>query len=74
MNLDLSTTELAIVVASGIVGAGYITFILLPAMKAYGRFWEKVAAGFLTLFILGTLLGTGALLGLAVVWSYDQYA
>jgi hypothetical protein len=74
MNLDLSTTELAIAVAAGIVGAGYIVFILVPAMSAYGRFWEKVAAGFLTLFILGTLLGTGAALGLAVVWSYDQYA
>lgn len=74
MNLDLTTTELVIAVAAGIVGAGYIAFILAPAMSAYGRMWEKAAAGFLTLFILGTLLGIGAALGLAIVWSYDTYA
>ena len=43
-------------------------------MAAYGRLWEKAAAGFLTLFILATLLGAGAALGLAIVWSYDRYA
>ena len=74
MNLDLTTTELAIAVATGIVGAGYIAFILIPAISAYGRLWERAAAGFLTLFILGTLLGVGAALGLLVVWSYDTYA
>ena len=74
MNLELTTTELVIAVAAGIAGAGYIAFILAPAMAAYGRLWEKAAAGFLTLFILGTLLGLGATIGLAIVWSYDTYA
>jgi hypothetical protein len=45
-----------------------------PAWGCYGRLWEKLAASFLTLFILGTLLGVGAAIGLAVVWTYDQYA
>jgi len=74
MTFDLTTTEVAIAVAAGIIGAGYIAFILVPAIAAYGRLWERLAAGFLTLFILGTLVGTGAALGLAVVWSYDRYA
>lgn len=74
MSLDLTTTELTIAVAAGIVGAGYLAFILAPAVAAYGRLWERVAAGFLTLYILGTLLGVGAAIGLAVVWSYDRYA
>ena len=74
MTFDLTTTEVAIAVAAGIVGAGYIAFILVPAIAAYGRLWERLAAGFLTLFILGTLVGAGAALGLAVVWSYDRYA
>ncbi len=74
MNLDLTTTELTIVVATGLVGAGYIAFILAPAVAAFSRIWEKLAAGFLTLFILATLLGVGAALGLALVWSYDRYA
>lgn len=74
MSLDLTTTELAIAMAAGIVGAGYIAFILIPAMTVYGRLWEKVTAGLLTLFMLATLLGLGGALGLAVVWSYDRYA
>ncbi len=74
MNPDLTTTELAIAAAAGIVGGAYIAFILLPAVAAYGRLWEKAAAGMLTLFILATLLGTGAAVGLAIVWSYDRYA
>lgn len=75
MSFDgISTTQLAIALAAGIVGAGYITFILVPAWAAYGRPWEKVAASFLTLFILATLLGIGLAIGFAVVYSYDQYA
>jgi hypothetical protein len=74
MSLDLSTTELTIAIAAGIVGAGYLAFIVAPAVAAYGRLWERIAAGFLTLYILGTLLGIGGAIGLAVVWSYDRYA
>jgi hypothetical protein len=73
VNLDLTTTELAIAVAAGIVGAGYIAFILVPAVASYGRVWEKAAAGVMSLFILASLLGIGASLGLAIVWSYDRY-
>ena len=69
-----TTTELSIAVAAGIVGAGYIGFILLPAVNVYVRLWEKLAAGLLTLFMLATLLGIGGALGLAIVWSYDRYA
>ena len=74
MNIDLSTTELALALSAGVVGAGYIAFILVPAWDSYGRIWEKLAASFLSLFILATLLGIGAAIGLAVVWSYDTYA
>ena len=74
MNLDLTATELALALSAGVVGAGYIAFILVPAWESYGRLWEKVAASFLSLFILVTLLGIGAAIGLAIVWSYDRYA
>ena len=73
-DLDLTTTEIAIALAGGLVVACYITLILLPAWRCYGRIWEKVAASFMTLFILAALLGTGVAIGLAVVWTYDQYA
>jgi hypothetical protein len=53
---------------------GYCIFILAPAWASYGRLWERVAASFLTLFMLVTLLGIGTGIGFAVVWFYDQYA
>jgi len=73
-SLDLSTTEIAIAVAAGVVVACHIFLIAIPAWRCYGRLWEKVAASFMTLFILATLLGLGTAIGLALVWTYDQYA
>jgi hypothetical protein len=74
MNFDFSSTEIAIALASGVVLSCWLALIAAPAWRCYGRLWEKVAASLLTLFILGTLLGVGAAAGLALVWTYDQYA
>jgi hypothetical protein len=74
MNVDISSTQLVLALAAGVVGAGYIALILVPAWECYGRLWEKVAASFLSLYILVTLLGIGSAIGLAIVWFYDRYA
>lgn len=74
MNLDLSTTEIAIALAGAVVLACYVALILAPVWRCYGRLWERLAASFMTLFILGTVLGIGTAVGLAVVWTYDTYA
>ena len=73
-NLDFSTTEIVIGLAGLLVLACWVALILVPALRCYGRLWEKCAAGVLTLYVLGTLLGIGAAVGLAVVWTYDTYA
>jgi hypothetical protein len=70
----LSPTTWALIGAAGVVFVGYTVFILAPAWASYGRLWERVAASFLTLFMLVTLLGIGTGIGFAVVWFYDQYA
>ena len=74
MNFDFTSTEIAIALASGVVLSCWLALIAAPVWRCYGRMWEKLAASFLTVFILGTLLGIGATVGLAVVWTYDQYA
>ena len=74
MNFDFSSTEIAIALAAGVVVSSWLLLMVAPAWRCYGRLWEKLSAAFLTLFILGTLLGIGAGIGLAVVWTYDQYA
>jgi hypothetical protein len=73
-NLDLSSTEIVIALASALVLVCYIVLIVLPAARCYGRVWEKMAAGLLTLYVLATLLGVGAAIGFAIVWTYDTYA
>jgi hypothetical protein len=73
-DLDLTSTEIAIALAAALVVVCHIFLILMPAWRCYGRLWEKIAASFMTVFILATLLGIGAAVGLAVVWTYDQYA
>jgi hypothetical protein len=74
MNLDFSTTEIAIALAAGVVVACYVALILVPAWRCYGRLWERLAASVLSLFILATVLGIGVVAGLAIVWTYDTYA
>jgi hypothetical protein len=74
MSFDISALELTLALSAGVMGAGYLSLILAPAWQCYGRLWEKLAAAFLTLYILATLMGIGAAIGLAVVWTYDQYA
>jgi hypothetical protein len=73
-NIELSSTELVIVLAGALALVCYVVLILLPAMRCYGRVWEKLAAGVLTLYVMATLLGAGAAIGLAIVWTYDAYA
>jgi hypothetical protein len=73
-NIELSSTEIVIGLAGLLVLACYVALILVPATRCYGRVWEKCAAGVLTLYVLGTLLGIGVAIGFAIVWSYDQYA
>lgn len=71
---SLSPTTWVLIGAGAVAMVGYCVFILAPAWVSYGRVWERIAASFLTLFMLVTLLGVGTGIGFAIVWFYDQYA
>ena len=70
----LSVTEIALGSGGLIALLGYVTLIVVPAWGSYGRWWERIAASFMTLFILATLLGLGIGIGAAIVWTYDNWA
>ena len=70
---ELTLAQVAIIVGGAIAFVAYSVFILAPAWVSYGRLWERVAAAFLTLFMLATLVGLGAGIGVAIVWSYDRF-
>lgn len=50
----------------------FVTLILSPALSAYGRLWEKAAAGFLSVFVLAALVIGGVVIGLTVVYYYTD--
>jgi len=50
----------------------FVTLILSPALSSYGRVWEKAAAGFLSLFVLAALVIGGVVVGLVVVYYYND--
>jgi hypothetical protein len=66
----VSGETIAIGAAAAACAMAWAVFILAPAWTSYGRLWERVAASFLTLFILATLLGIGVVIGLAFVWAF----
>jgi hypothetical protein len=73
-NVELSSTEIVLALAGALALVCYVALILVPATRCYGRVWEKCAAGVLTLYVFGSLIGIGAAIGLAIVWTYDTYA
>ena len=56
-------------IAAGTISlAAYVGLILVPTIEGYGRSWEKVAAGFLSLFVLTTMVVIGTVIGLMVFY------
>ena len=52
----------------------YVALILVPAWSAYSRIWERLAASFLTLYVLAGFAILGAAGGAAIVWFWDRIA
>jgi cytochrome c biogenesis factor len=57
----------------GVFGlAAYIGLILVPAWTSYSRIWMRLAASFLTLYIVGAFVALGVAGAAAVVWFWDR--
>ena len=55
-----------------IVLVAFVSLILVPALSSYGRVWEKAAAGFVSIFVLAALVVIGVMIGLFVVYYYND--
>lgn len=67
--------EYLLFAVAGLVSlAAFVGLILVPALSAYGRIWEKAAAGVLSLFVLAALVIVGVVAGLAIVYYYNDLA
>lgn len=54
--------------------AAFLAFIAYPAWTSYSKTWERVAASFLSLFVLASLVLVGALGGAAIAYYWDSIA
>lgn len=54
--------------------AAYVAWILLPAWSSYGRWYERVGAVFLSLYVFAAMVGVGLLGGAALVWFWDRFS
>jgi len=52
----------------------FVALIFVPAVSSFGRIWEKAAAGLLSLFVLVALILAGVVVGLAIVYYYNDIA
>jgi hypothetical protein len=59
--------------AAGLITlVAFIGLILIPALSSYGRIWEKAAVSVLSLFVLAALVLTGVVVGLLIVYYYND--
>ena len=70
----MSRTDVSITAppaAAVVIGLGlYVGLILIPAWGSYGRVWERLAATFLSLYVLAVLVGIGLAGALAIVYFW----
>jgi len=71
--VDPLTITYIILAAAGLIGFSvFAIWILAPAWTAYGRTWERFAAAALSVFVLTAFAGTGVVVGLIVLWNWDE--
>ena len=52
--------------------SAFVGLILAPALGSYGRPWEKLVAGFLSLFVLAALVLIGLVIGVVIFLNWDK--
>jgi uncharacterized membrane protein len=71
----VSNTNVTYLVGAGcavIALAAFVSLVVVPAVSAYRRPLERVAAVVLSLYVLAALLGLGVLLGAAVILEWPR--
>jgi hypothetical protein len=66
-------TEYYLFGAAGFLSVcAFVGLILVPALGSYSRAWEKLVAGFLSLFVLAALVLVGLAIGVVIFLNWDD--
>ena len=73
MNLSNQTwTYIAIGGAAGVSLVAWVALVLVPAWTSYSSIWDRLAATFLSVYVLAAFVLAGALLGAGFLWYFDE--
>lgn len=50
----------------------WAAYVLVPAWTAYQRWWERILATFLSVYVLAALVLVGGGIGAVVLFYYDE--
>jgi hypothetical protein len=60
--------------ACGLVATGaFVGLILVPAVGAYTRTWQRLVAAVLSFYVLAAMIGIGLLGAGGVIWIWGRY-
>jgi len=68
----IGNETLLFALAGAVAVAAFVGLILVPVLGAYGRVWEKAAAGVLAVVVLAALVLVGVVIGLLIVYYYND--
>ena len=67
------TITIVVAVSCGVLAlAAYVGLILVPAVTSYSRWWQRIGAAFLSLYVLAAFVIAGVGGGAGVVWFWDR--
>jgi hypothetical protein len=69
--LDISYLVAGVCGAVGLVA--FVGLILVPAVGAYERVWQRLVAAVLSVYVLAAMVGLGLLGAVGVVWLWGRY-
>jgi hypothetical protein len=65
-------TYIAVGGAALISLVAWVSLVLVPAFTSFSRWWERVVATVLSVYVLAAFAGAGLLIGGAFLWYFDQ--
>ncbi len=71
----MSNQDVTYVVVGGCALIALLAFgwlIVRPAWTSYSTVWQRLAAAFLSLYVLAAFVGIGVAGGLAIAWFWDR--
>ena len=69
--LDVTYLVAAVCGVAGV--AAFVGMILVPAVGAYQRTWERLVAAALSFYVFAAMIGIGLLGAAGVIWVWGSY-